>query len=181
MIRRDFEIKNEMGLHARAAALFVQTTNKFASDIFVEKENERVNAKSIMGIMALGISKNSKITIIVNGIDEEEAKEIGKRKAKELKEEWDKENSEETKQQQKYEFISYYMGNYVEALKKQLWHDTRNESVSEEVIKLKKEFMQNISKILSQKLRVVWHQSYMDDSTSYSFEEVKEDEEVGDR
>ncbi|MCG8538585.1 MAG: HPr family phosphocarrier protein [Clostridia bacterium] len=75
MIKRDFEIKNAIGLHARAAALFVQTTNKFACDIFVEKNNERVNAKSIMGIMALGISKNSKITIIVNGIDEEEAME----------------------------------------------------------------------------------------------------------
>lgn len=75
MIRKEFEIKNEMGLHARAAALFVQTTNKFASDIFVEKDNDRVNAKSIMGIMALGISKDSKITIIVNGIDEEEAME----------------------------------------------------------------------------------------------------------
>ncbi|SKC51882.1 HPr family phosphocarrier protein [Maledivibacter halophilus] len=73
MIKRDFQIKNEMGLHARAAALFVQTTNKFASDIFLEKDNERVNAKSIMGIMALGIPKNSKITIMVNGIDEEEA------------------------------------------------------------------------------------------------------------
>ncbi len=75
MIKRDFEVNNEMGLHARAAALFVQTTNKFASDIFVEKDNERVNAKSIMGIMALGISKNSNITIIVNGIDEEEVME----------------------------------------------------------------------------------------------------------
>lgn len=73
MIKKDFDIKNRMGLHARAAALFVQTANKFASDIFVEKDNERVNAKSIMGIMALGISKNAKITIIVNGIDEEEA------------------------------------------------------------------------------------------------------------
>lgn len=73
MIKREFQIKNEMGLHARAAALFVQTTNKFASDILVEKNDERVNAKSIMGIMALGISQNSKITIIVNGIDEEEA------------------------------------------------------------------------------------------------------------
>lgn len=73
MIKRDFEIKNEMGLHARAAALFVQTTNRFAADIFLEKDNERVNAKSIMGIMALGISKNSKVTIMVNGIDEEEA------------------------------------------------------------------------------------------------------------
>ncbi|WP_432665897.1 HPr family phosphocarrier protein [Wukongibacter baidiensis] len=75
MIKRDFEVKNEMGLHARAAALFVQTTNKFASDIFVEKDNERVNAKSIMGIMALGISRDSNITIIINGIDEEEAME----------------------------------------------------------------------------------------------------------
>ncbi|SHK54013.1 HPr family phosphocarrier protein [Paramaledivibacter caminithermalis] len=73
MIKRDFIIKNEIGLHARAAALFVQTTNRFASDIFLEKDTERVNAKSIMGIMALGISQNSKITIIVNGIDEEEA------------------------------------------------------------------------------------------------------------
>jgi len=73
MIKKDFEIKNEMGLHARAAALFVQTTNKFASDIFLEKDNERVNAKSIMGIMALDISKNSIITIIIDGIDEEEA------------------------------------------------------------------------------------------------------------
>lgn len=73
MIKRDFEIKNEMGLHARAAALFVQTTNRFAADIFLEKDNERVNAKSIMGVMALGISKDSKVTIMVNGIDEEEA------------------------------------------------------------------------------------------------------------
>ena len=75
MIKKDFDIKNKMGLHARAAALFVQTANKFASDIFVEKNNERVNAKSTMGIMALGISKNSKITIIIDGIDEEEAVE----------------------------------------------------------------------------------------------------------
>ncbi len=113
--------------------------------------------------------------------NKEEAEKLGKRKAKELMEEWEKENSKETKQQERYEFIDYYMGNYVEALKKQLWHDTRNESVSEEVIELKKEFMKNLSKILSQKLRVRWHQSHFDESTSYSFEEVKDNEEVGSR
>lgn len=75
MIRKDIEIKNEMGLHARAAALFVLTTNKFASDIFIEKNGDMINAKSIMGIMALGISQGSVISIIINGIDETEAME----------------------------------------------------------------------------------------------------------
>lgn len=75
MIRKDIVIKNEMGLHARAAALFVLTTNKFASDIFIEKNGDMINAKSIMGIMALGISQGSVITLIVNGIDETEAVE----------------------------------------------------------------------------------------------------------
>ncbi len=111
----------------------------------------------------------------------EEAEKIGKQEAKNLMEKWKERKSEETKQQQKYEFISYYMRNYVEALKKELWHDTRNLSVSKEVIELKREFMQNLSKILSQKLRVVWNQSHFDDSTSYSFEKVKDDEEVGSR
>ncbi len=111
----------------------------------------------------------------------EEAERIGKQKAKELKEKWDEEKSKETKRQERYDFVDYYMGNYVEALKKELWHDTRNKSVSKEVIDLKKEFMQNLSEILAQKLRVVWHQSHFDDTTSYSFENVKEDEEVGNR
>ncbi|MDK2919889.1 MAG: phosphocarrier protein HPr [Candidatus Petromonas sp.] len=75
MIKKEFEIKNNLGLHARAAALFVQTTNKFASDIFVEKDNQKVNAKSIMGIMALGVPKNSKIVIAIDGVDEKEAME----------------------------------------------------------------------------------------------------------
>lgn len=73
MIKKEFIIKNELGLHARAAALFVKTTNKFVSEIYIEKNNEKVNAKSIMCIMALGISKDCKITIIVDGPDENEA------------------------------------------------------------------------------------------------------------
>lgn len=73
MLKKDFKIKNELGLHARAAALFVKSANKFSSDIFVAKNDMKVNAKSIMGIMALGVSKSANITIITDGIDEEEA------------------------------------------------------------------------------------------------------------
>ncbi len=75
MITKDIKIINELGLHARAAAIFVKTANKFSADIFVKKGNDQVNAKSIMGIMAIGISKGVEITIMVDGIDEEEAME----------------------------------------------------------------------------------------------------------
>ncbi len=73
MIRKKVKIKNELGLHARAAAQFVKTCNKFSADIHVEKDNDTVNAKSIMGIMAMGISKGSEITLVIDGIDENEA------------------------------------------------------------------------------------------------------------
>jgi len=73
MVQREILIKNELGLHARAAAVFVKEANKFSSDIFVRKENLKVNAKSIMGIMSLGVSKNQVINIIADGIDEEKA------------------------------------------------------------------------------------------------------------
>jgi len=73
MESRKVRIKNKIGLHARPAALFVQTTGKYMSDIFVEKENKKVNAKSIMGIMALGASHGDEITIIAEGQDEVEA------------------------------------------------------------------------------------------------------------
>ncbi|SHJ48804.1 HPr family phosphocarrier protein [Tepidibacter formicigenes] len=73
MIRKEFKILNPIGLHARPAALFVQTANKFTSEIFVEQNQNKVNGKSIMGIMALGISKGEEITIIIDGPDEKEA------------------------------------------------------------------------------------------------------------
>jgi len=66
-------VQNKIGLHARPAALFVQTTGKFLCDIFVEKNNKRVNGKSIMGIMALGVSHGDEITLIAEGEDEKEA------------------------------------------------------------------------------------------------------------
>ena len=73
MINKEFIIKNEIGLHARPAALFVQTTNKFLSDIMIKKAGKTVNAKSIMGVMAMGISKGEMIEIIIDGPDEENA------------------------------------------------------------------------------------------------------------
>ena len=73
MITKEFIIKNEIGLHARPAALFVQVANKFISDIMIKKEGRTINAKSIMGVMAMGISKGETVEIIVDGADEENA------------------------------------------------------------------------------------------------------------
>ncbi len=66
-------VKRKAGLQARPAALFVQEANKFNSDIYIEKEGRKVNAKSIMGIMSLAVGSGKEITIIVDGKDETEA------------------------------------------------------------------------------------------------------------
>ena len=63
------EIINELGIHARPAAMFVRVANKFKSYIFVEKDGERVNGKSIMGIMMLAAAKGTHIKIIAVGAD----------------------------------------------------------------------------------------------------------------
>lgn len=73
MIKKEFEILNSIGLHARPAALFVQTANKFLSEITVEKNANKVNGKSIMGIMALCVAKGEKISIYIDGPDEDKA------------------------------------------------------------------------------------------------------------
>ncbi len=66
-------INNEVGLHARPATFFIQKANEFKSSIWVEKEERRVNAKSLLGVLSLGIVKGTAITIIADGSDEEEA------------------------------------------------------------------------------------------------------------
>lgn len=66
-------IKNEVGLHARPATFFIQKANEFSSGIWVEKEERRVNAKSLLGVLSLGIVKGTTIVLIADGIDEEEA------------------------------------------------------------------------------------------------------------
>jgi phosphocarrier protein len=70
MVERDIIIKNKTGLHARPAAVVVQKANDFNSTIFLEKDEERVNAKSIMGVMMLAAGEGSRIKIIAEGEDE---------------------------------------------------------------------------------------------------------------
>ena len=60
-------------LHARPATFFIQKANEFKSGIWVEKEDRRVNAKSLLGVLSLGIVKGTKITLIADGSDEEDA------------------------------------------------------------------------------------------------------------
>jgi len=66
---KELIIDNRNGLHARPAALFVKTSNQFSSDIWVEKDEERVNGKSIMGLMMLAAAKGSVLRIIAEGDD----------------------------------------------------------------------------------------------------------------
>lgn len=71
MYSKDVTITNQVGLHARPATFFIQKANEFKSSIWVEKEERRVNAKSLLGVLSLGITKDSSITIIADGADEE--------------------------------------------------------------------------------------------------------------
>ena len=77
MIEREFIIRNKVGLHARPASLFVQTAKKFESKITIRKEENEVNAKSIIGVLSLGAEKGDRVVIKIEGEDEREAlKEI---------------------------------------------------------------------------------------------------------
>lgn len=71
MCMKDIEVKNQVGLHARPATFFIQKANEFKSSIWVEKEERRVNAKSLLGILSLGIVGGAKIRIIADGSDEQ--------------------------------------------------------------------------------------------------------------
>ncbi len=71
MCMKDIEVKNQVGLHARPATFFIQKANEYKSSIWVEKEERRVNAKSLLGILSLGIVGGVKIRIIADGADEQ--------------------------------------------------------------------------------------------------------------
>ena len=73
MISRSVTVCNSVGLHARPATFFVQKANSYKSSIWVEKEDCRVNAKSLLGVLSLGITKGTTITLIADGIDEGDA------------------------------------------------------------------------------------------------------------
>jgi len=73
MVEKQVTVKLKTGLQARPAAMFVQEANRFSSDIFLEKDGKKVNAKSIMGLMSLAVGVGSTINLIVEGNDEGEA------------------------------------------------------------------------------------------------------------
>ena len=70
MVERIVMIRNRAGMHARPAALLVKTASSFASQISIEKDSERVNGKSIMGVITLGATYNTPLKIIADGPDE---------------------------------------------------------------------------------------------------------------
>ena len=72
-VTKELVVTNKLGIHARPAAMFVRTASKFDCDIFVEKDGERVNGKSIMGLMMLAAAQGSKLTITAEGRDAEAA------------------------------------------------------------------------------------------------------------
>ena len=73
MYLKDVAVKNQVGLHARPATFFIQKANEFKSSVWVEKEERRVNAKSLLGVLSLGIVGGATIRIIADGVDEQEA------------------------------------------------------------------------------------------------------------
>lgn len=73
MTKQEIEIINKLGLHARASTKLTQTASQFGSEIWIERNGRRVNAKSIMGVMMLAASKGSKIVLETNGADEDAA------------------------------------------------------------------------------------------------------------
>ena len=73
LVSKEVIINNQVGLHARPATFFIQKANEFKSSIWIEKDERRVNAKSLLGVLSLGIVRGTSIRIIADGADEEKA------------------------------------------------------------------------------------------------------------
>lgn len=73
MISCDVTIKNDVGLHARPATFFIQKATSYKSSIWIEREDRRVNAKSLLGVLSLGVVKDMQVTLLADGSDEKEA------------------------------------------------------------------------------------------------------------
>ena len=73
MYMKEVTVDNQVGLHARPATFFIQKANEFKSSIWVEKDERRVNAKSLLGVLSLGVVKGTTINLIADGLDEKEA------------------------------------------------------------------------------------------------------------
>ena len=73
MLKKDVTITNNIGLHARPATFFIQKANSYKSSIWIEKDDRKVNAKSLLGVLSLGIAKGMTVTLIADGADENDA------------------------------------------------------------------------------------------------------------
>ncbi len=73
MLSRKVTIRNSQGLHARPATFFIQKANSYKSSIWVEKGDRRVNAKSLLGVLSLAVTKDMEITLLAEGVDESTA------------------------------------------------------------------------------------------------------------
>ena len=76
MLSKKVVVQNQVGLHARPATFFIQKANEFKSSVWVEKDERKVNAKSLLGVLSLGITKGTSINIIADGSDENDAVEV---------------------------------------------------------------------------------------------------------
>lgn len=76
MITKEATINNQVGLHARPATFFIQKANEFKSGVWIEKDERKVNAKSLLGVLSLGIVKGTTINVIADGPDEAKAIEV---------------------------------------------------------------------------------------------------------
>ena len=75
MFMKDIIVQNQIGLHARPATFFVQKATEYKSTIWVTRNERKANAKSLLGVLSLGITKDTSVTIIAEGVDEQEAVE----------------------------------------------------------------------------------------------------------
>jgi len=73
MLKKDVTITNNIGLHARPATFFIQKANSYKSSIWIEKEDRKVNAKSLLGVLSMGIAKGMTVTLVADGQDETSA------------------------------------------------------------------------------------------------------------
>ena len=73
MFVKEIVVQNQVGLHARPATFFIQKANEFKSSIWIEREERKANAKSLLGVLSLGVTKGVTVTISANGPDEEDA------------------------------------------------------------------------------------------------------------
>ena len=73
MVSKEIVVQNQVGLHARPATFFIQKANEYSSSIWISKDERKVNAKSLLGVLSLGITRGTAVTLIADGTDEEDA------------------------------------------------------------------------------------------------------------